>query len=261
MIPRLILALATLLAAGQALAQDGETSSPRLAAYERCIETVSRDAVQAEQLARQWLEAGGGSLASHCLGMAYIGQDRPAEAARQFETAAYVTDGPGMISRPAIRAEMLGHAGNAWLLADDAGAAERDFTEALNLGGDALDAMAQAQLQLDRARARAVLAQWPGAVADLEAASDVLDTDSGIWLLLATARRKAGDTEAAQVAIARAIGLAGDLPPFLLEQGLIFHAEGLTAQARQAWQKAADADPDGPDGRAAQANLAATAGN
>ena len=251
----------TLLCAGPALAQDLETSSPRLAAYQRCIETIGRDAVQAEQMARQWLEAGGGALANHCLGMAYIGQDRPDEAARQFETAAYVTDGPGMVSQPAIRAEMLGHAGNAWLLADDAGAAERDFSEALSLGGDALADESRAQLQLDRARARAALTQWPGAAADLEAASAVLDTDVGIWLLLATAKRKSGETEAAQVAIARAIGLAGDLPPFLLEQGLIFHAEGWKAEARKAWEKAAKADPDGPDGMAAQANLDATAAN
>jgi hypothetical protein len=80
--------------------------------YEVCMTLAREDPAAGFERAETWRSEGGGDPARHCAAVALIELGRHAEAARRLEALAQDL-------RPAhreLRAEVLGQAGQAWLL-------------------------------------------------------------------------------------------------------------------------------------------------
>src|SRR5260370_28125416 len=118
---------------------------------------ANEDAKAAHGLAASWHQRGGAHPAEHCLAVALIGLKQYKEAADRLEKLA-----PAMVHAPApLRAEVLGQAAQAWLLAGDP---ERAYPAAA--APPALHPT-HADLLVDRAEAAGSAGWFDKAIADL----------------------------------------------------------------------------------------------
>ncbi|MDD9878940.1 MAG: hypothetical protein OXR84_16020, partial [Magnetovibrio sp.] len=157
----LIFAVALVALAGPALPGFARAAEPAAAAgrYHACLAKADKDPKDAFEDAIQWRDEGGGPPAEHCAASALIVLGLFADAARRLEDLAQ-----RIKEDAAFKGQILGQAGQAWLMADNAGRAEAVATAAIGLRpGDI-------ELLIDRAQARAQLADYKLAVADLNAA-------------------------------------------------------------------------------------------
>lgn len=207
--------------------------------YRRCLDKAQRAPADALLEAEAWARRGGGVAALHCLGVAQAGSKQPAEGARTLEAAAEAA------SKPALAAELLAQAGNAWLLASRPAEARAALSRAIAL------VMAEperhAEILIDRARAAASVQDWPACIADLRSAARELPKRADIWLLLATAQRRAGDTAGAAGAVEQAFALDPGDPAIRLERGNARARAGDMDGARKDWQAAVDNAARDPD--------------
>src|SRR3954466_4972761 len=150
---------AVLMGSGPAVAADPAPFAGNQT-YSDCVALSEKNPQEAFDRARAWRDSNGGLPAQHCLALAILGLGHPVEAAVQLDAVARKTEAGSV----AQRAELLDQAGNTWLLAKQARPAEDAFSEALKLSPQ------DATLWTDRARARALLMNWAGAEADLNAA-------------------------------------------------------------------------------------------
>lgn len=199
------------------------------ALYADCARSAEAGIPGAIDAASQWVSANGGIPARHCLGLAYVGAGKPAEAAATFEAAARIAEATG--ARPA--AELYGQAGNAALLARDPARAERLLTSAITLA--AARGVMKGELLIDRARAREALANHDGARADLETAVTLTPDDADGWLLLGALARREERLADARTALAAALRLAPDNPDVMLEAGNMAAMDGELVKARALW--------------------------
>lgn len=219
------------------------------ALYADCVRAANEGVPGAIDAATRWLNANGGVPARHCLGLAYMGANRPADAARTFEDAARVAESKG----DASAAELYGQAGNALLLADQYARAEVVLNNALVLA--ARQGKAKGELLIDRARAREAQGNSTGARADLEQAVALAPDDAAAWLLLGALARREERLADARPAIANALRLAPNDPDVQLEAGNMAAMDGDYAKARALWNAAVRAGRDTPAGKAADAAL------
>lgn len=219
------------------------------ALYADCVRAANEGVPGAIDAATRWLNANGGVPARHCLGLAYMGANRPADAARAFEDAARVAESKG----DASAAELYGQAGNALLLADQYARAEVVLNNALVLA--ARQGKAKGELLIDRARAREAQGNSTGARADLEQAVALAPDDAAGWLLLGALARREERLADARPAIANALRLAPNDPDVQLEAGNMAAMDGDYAKARALWNAAVRAGRDTPAGKAADAAL------
>ncbi len=212
--------------------------APLLAAtfadYGDCVAAVSADAKKALPRAEEWSRTGGGAPAEHCAALALSGLNRYREAAAKLDALA---------NRPGVgdyrgRAALYDQAGNAWLLAGKAQAADHSFSAALRLTPD------DAEMLADRARARAVLKNWAGIEADLSAAIRIDQDRADLLSLRAAARRHLGRKEGAATDILRALTIYPDYPAALIQRGAMRLEAGDINGARRDWQKAAQKGGD-----------------
>ncbi|WBX84796.1 tetratricopeptide repeat protein [Sphingosinicella microcystinivorans] len=219
------------------------------ALYADCVRAANEGVPGAIDAATRWLNASGGVPARHCLGLAYMGANRPADAARAFEDAARVAESKG----DASAAELYGQAGNALLLAGQYARAEVVLNNALVLA--AQQGKAKGELLIDRARAREAQGNSTGARADLEQAVTLAPNDAAGWLLLGALARREERLDDARPAIANALRLAPNDPDVQLEAGNMAAMDGDYAKARALWNAAVRAGRDTPAGKAADAAL------
>lgn len=226
----------------------GPASSER-ARYEHCLDRATSDPAGAEAEAGAWRVAGGGFLASQCLGMAYSREQRWSAASVAFETAATAAEK----AKDARSSGYWAQAGNAWLAAGDASKARAALDAAIASG--TLTGMDLGEAHLDRARALVTANDMEGARDDLDRALSEVPKDPLAWLLSATLARRTGDMPRAQKDIAEALRLGGDDSDVQLEAGNIAAKAGDATNAKAAWQQAANLRPDSPSGKAAAAAL------
>lgn len=220
------------------------------ARFELCASLAETDPPRALAEAGAWRIAGGGVLARQCEGLAYVTQKRWTPAAAAFEAAAREAD-----TKADGRAAILWvQAGNAALAGDDAATAARYFDAALARGQLIGEALGEAHL--DRARARAALADMRGARADLNLATKHVPADPLGWLLSATLARKMNDLPRAQRDIEEAAKRSPDDASVALEAGNIAVLSGRDDAARTAWQAAIALSPDSPSAKSAAESLA-----
>lgn len=126
--------------------------------YQNCFSLANLNPVAGLGVATEWSKAKGGAPAEHCLAMALVELKRYPEAAARLDALGRAPDmGP-------LRASVFDQAGNAWMLAGDAGKAVASFSAALALSGN------DADLYADLARAQAMRKSWSEVEADLNAA-------------------------------------------------------------------------------------------
>lgn len=171
------LAFAIVLAAASPVA----AASADQARLDACIARVDTDAAAAYEEAMAWAHEERAREARWCAAQAMVKLGRFDEAARRFETLAgdqgWTEDN---------RLDAYSQAGNAWLLARNGQRAREAFDHAVRLSDNHPDAL------IDRARAYAMLADWPKAEEDLSAALDKRADDALALMLRSAARMKRG---------------------------------------------------------------------
>ena len=165
-------------------------------------------------------------------------------AARGFEEAAQTAP-----DKDPATARMWAAAGNMWLAAGQPGKAALDLDRALALPG--LEAEQRGEALLDRARAAEATNDLKTARAKLNEAAASITDDPFYWYFSAALAIREGDHSRATASIGKALTLAPSDPAVLLEAGYVADFNGDEDSARSYWRRAAEADPNGPAGKAA----------
>ena len=221
-----------------AAAQEAPADDATMARYAICLDSADGTPSAAVAEARAWrtdASAGAGgevaaALATHCLAVALVGRGSFAQAATAL-TALLEDLPPALAGNPVLRLELQVQTGHAWLLSRQPDLAEEMFDLAV-----AADPQSPAHWS-DRARARADQGKWRAALADLDQALRLDPEDAAIYALRASAWRHSGNPGRAMEDVELALALAPRLPEALLERGILRHAKGDLAGARDDWQQ------------------------
>jgi tetratricopeptide (TPR) repeat protein len=213
--------------------------------YRDCVALASRRPVEAFERALGGIERGAGMPARHCAALALSAQGLHDEAADRLEKIAedMLRDVPGR------RAEILGQAGNAWLLAGHIERAVAVFTTGLRLAPGMVD------LYIDRARAYAGVGDLERARRDLDDALAISPEWIEALVFRASARRQLGDQPGARADVERALALAPGHAEGLLESGMIHRMGGNERAARSAWLETIRLAPNSAAAEAARRNI------
>jgi tetratricopeptide (TPR) repeat protein len=176
---------------------------------------------------------------------------RFADAANAFEASAELASA----TDPA-RDRALAAAGNMWIAAGQPGKAAVALDKAL--AGTGLRAEQHGLALLDRARAAEAQGDLKTARAKINEAAKFIGEDPYLWYFSAAIALREEDIPAAKSSINRALAMVPDSAEVLFEAGHIAQAAGEDAQARDYWDRAMKADPNGPTGKAARQALAMT---
>jgi tetratricopeptide (TPR) repeat protein len=216
------------------------------ATYARCMKLAQEDPAAGRKLAQGWREKGGAHPAEHCLGVSLIGLRQYKEAATRLEKLAQ-----DMLRAPAgLRADVLGQAAQAWLLAGDAGRAYAADGLALGLRPD------DPELLVDRAVAAGSAGWFDKAVADLDRVLKADPKRLDALIYRASAYRALGRLDPALADIDAALKLAPQSAPALLERGNIRVLRGDADGAREDWSRIPGLAPGTAADAAAKANIA-----
>ncbi len=221
---------------------------PRLAEgpdYARCLALVRTDPDEARSFAEGWESDGGGEGARHCGALALMAAGEPERAAERLE-------GLGRASQAgaATRASLFAQAGQAWMMAGEAGRAYGAATMGLALAPD------DADLMLDRAVALGTLGRYADSMDDLNRVVALDPQRAEAWVFRAAANRHLDRADQAAEDVGQALALAPDNAEALLERGIIRQLKGDTAGAKADWQRAVALAPDSATADLAQQNLA-----
>jgi len=191
--------------------------------YNACIKRAERHPDEALEMAMNALGEGEDASAEHCAAIALVGLKQYGEAARRFDALARKSAAGGA----EVRAQIMGQAGNAWLLAGQPELATASFTAALALMPD------DSGYLVDRARASAQLKKWAAAESDLSAALVAEPGNVEALVLRSSARRAQKNIKGAVGDVTQALILDPKSAEALLERGLIRIAQGDKANARK----------------------------
>jgi tetratricopeptide (TPR) repeat protein len=213
--------------------------------YTRCLERSAQAPLAAFNEAEAWRARGGGEAARHCAALAILNGGDPRLAAEELQSLA-----DAMRLRPApMRAQVLGQAARAWMMADDMPRAVAAASVAIGLSPGDLE------LRIDRAEFRAAAGDPRGALEDLEQVLARAPGRADALTMRAAAQRRMGALDLAARDVHRALELAPELPEAWLERGILERMAGRPDAARAAWIRVLAADPDGPSGDAARAQI------
>ncbi len=192
--------------------------------YRTCMAEAKNAPQEAFEMALSWRGLGGGDAAEHCVAAALIGLKQFTVAANRLEALARKTK-----QNAGVKAGLLAHAAQAWILADNNARAESVLTAALNL------APWDANLLIDRAQSRAGQRNFNGAVEDLNKAIEGGTRPADAYVFRAAAYRRLDKLELALADIERALALRPDHPDGLLERGILRRMRENDDGARQDW--------------------------
>lgn len=192
-------------------------------AYDQCLKKADRRPEEAFEMANEALKNGSDPGAEHCAAVALVSLKQFGEAARRLDLLARKPSA----GNTEVRAQILGQAGNAWILAGQPELATASFTAALAL------MPGEAEYLIDRARASALLKKWAAAEADLSSALAAEPGNVSALVLRASARRAQKNIKGAMGDITQALLLESDNVEALVERGLLRAAQGDKAGARQ----------------------------
>ncbi len=216
--------------------------------YEACMALAKKVPQEAFETALTWRGLGGGDAAEHCVAVALIGLGQHTKAAGRLEALAEKAK-----QTATIKAGLLAHAAQAWILAGRAMRAESVLTAALKL------TPSDSALMVDRAQARAGYKDYAGAVEDLSRAIE-LDGGTGrgmgdAFVFRASAYRHLDRLGLALADIEKALALEPTHPDGLLERGILRRLREDTGGARQDWLVILRRAPGSPAAEAARQNL------
>jgi regulator of sirC expression with transglutaminase-like and TPR domain len=206
-----------------AVALAAAADSPAPYDYNACLKLSDRHPDEALEMAMNALGEGDDAGAEHCAAVALVGLKQYGEAARRLDLLAR----KGSAGNAEVRAQILGQAGNAWILAGQPELATASFTAALAL------MPAEAEYLIDRARASALSKKWAAAETDLSAALASEPGNVPALVLRASARRAQKNIKGAVGDVTQALLLQEDNVEALAERGLLRATQGDKAGARQ----------------------------
>ena len=241
--------LAVILAIGLAATAHAQSKAPGAAAshqYASCMDLARKWPREAMDAAKAWQARDGGAPARHCAAVALLGMGRHADAAGALQALA---DDRTDRRVDALRADLLGQAGNAWLIAGQPGKAREALDRALKLRPDDVD------LLIDRGVALASLKKYWDALADLNRALVMSPRRAEALIFRAGAHRQVDALNLAEEDINLALRLAPSDPDALLELGLILKERGDKNGARAAWRELLGRSPDAATAALAQRYL------
>ncbi len=241
----------TLFLAFAALQAAGPVDEAGEARFRQCLALSRSDPAAAVETANARLIAGGGIEARQCLGLAYVGQGRWAEAAGVYEQAAQAADS----AQDPRRADLWAQAGNALLAAGESTRAIQALDAAL--ATQFLSGELRGEIHLDRARALVALGNPTAAREDLDHGLELVPADPFAWYLSAALAQRQNDLPRAQRDITKARELAPYDPDVLLLAGTIAGLGGDMAEAERLYRRVAEIAPDTPAGRTARESLPA----
>lgn len=202
--------------------------------YDACLKMVSRHPDDALELAMNALKDGDEPSAEHCAAIALINLKQYNEGARRLDGLAR----KGSAGGAETRAQLMGQAGNAWILAGQPELATASFTAALALmPGEAL-------YLIDRARASAMLKKWIAAETDLSAALVAEPGNVEALVLRASARRAQRNFQGAMGDVTQALAVDPDYPEALVERGLLRAALNDKVGARKDFMRVIELSTD-----------------
>lgn len=238
------LAALVLAAATPAALAAGDAEDARR--YAECIALAQRQPNDGWETALAWSSLGGGEAARHCAAVALIGLGHVEEAATRLERLAQESRRDA-----ALRAEMLGQAAQAWLLAGQSERAVGTLDAALKLAPQSVD------LHVDRALAQAERGDFSAALADLDGAARLAPRRADVLALRAAAKRRLGDMAGAEEDVVAALEIDPDQIDALVESGILQAQRGDAAAARRDWRRVLELQPDGPAADAARRHIEA----
>lgn len=213
--------------------------------YEACLKKVDRHPDQALEMAMNALGDGEDAGAEHCAALALVELRQFGEAARRLDKLARKASAGGA----EVRAQLLGQAGNAWILAGQPELATASFTAALAL------MPGEAEYLIDRARASAAQKKWTAAEADLSAALVEEPGNAQALVLRSSARRAQKNLQGAMGDITQALILDPENVEALAERGLLRAAQGDKAGARKDFLAVLERAPDGEAAKSARIEI------
>lgn len=147
------------------------------ARLDACVAGIEADAGAAYESAMAWAQDEHAREARWCAAQALVKLERLEEAARRFDAL-----GADQGWAEDNRLDAYSQAGNAWLLAANGAKAKASFDHVVRMSENHPDAL------IDRARAYAMLRDWPRAEEDLSSALDARADDPLALMLRATVR-------------------------------------------------------------------------
>lgn len=214
------------------------------AEYRACMALAAENPDEAFEKALVWSDLGGGDAARHCAAKALMGLGQHDEAARRFEALAQE-----IMAEPAFKAQILGHAAQAWLMGGQTERAHEVLVAALKLNPGDVD------LLVDRAVVLATKEKYQDAIDDLDRALAGDPSRTQVFVFRASARRRLGDVEGAEADVERALALDVNHPDGLVERGILRRLRGDDDGARRDWLRVLGLAADGPLAEAARANI------
>lgn len=238
-----IVALPVLAQSDTSFFSDTTLSGPER--YNRCLALAAKDPQVAYEKSAAWRGRGGMMYAAHCEAVSLVNLKRYPEAAHKLTTLANGKVDAGM------RVQLYIQAANAWMLAEQPGEALPLLSDALDISPGNMDAL------IDRARARAMHRDWPGAEADLSTALNKDPTRADLYVLRSSARHAMGRKDEARADIDRALDLVPGYGEAMVERGGMKLEAGDKAGAQADWENVVKNAPAGDAAKSARAHLEA----
>ena len=212
--------------------------------YVACISLAQSDPEKGFENASAWLGLGGGDAARHCAAVSLIELKHYTEAAKRLQSLAEMVRAPAP-----FKAQILGQAGQAWLLADEPKRAGAVLSAAIKL--DETNPV----FHIDRAQSAAAQQAYGNATRDLDLAIHLDPSLTDAWVFRASAHRILGDDNAAMRDIEKALTIEKSHPEGLLERGILRRLQKNDNGARSDWLKVIELAPDSDAAKSAQTNL------
>lgn len=227
-----------------ASAQDPQTLQQR--EYEACMRLTRNDPEEAFERSLAWQDMGGGLPARHCAAVALMLLGHHAEAASRFEETARMMpdDAP-----PEAVANMMAHAGIAWMEAGEPGRALDAQNIALDLFPDSPDIL------VDRAMVLGQSKRFWDSIDDLNRALEIFSDDPVALSMRASAYRYVDAPDLAMEDANRALEIEPTHPEALLERGNLHRLAGNLDAARRDWLKLIEYHDGRPAADHARRNL------
>lgn len=211
--------------------------------YNLCLALAAKNPQLAYEKSAAWRGRGGMMYAAHCEAVSLVNLKRYPEAARKLTAIAN-----GKVDA-AMRVQLYIQAANAWMLGEQPGEALPLLSDALDISPGNMDAL------IDRARARAMHRDWPGAETDLSTALSKDPTRADLYVLRSSARHALGKKDEARADIDRALDLVPGYAEALVERGGMKLEAGDKAGAQADWEDVVKKAPAGDAAETARAHL------
>ena len=212
--------------------------------YQVCMKLAKNDPQKAFDAALSWHGLGGGDAANHCIGVALFGLGLYKESAERLEKLAL-----NIKQKVEIKAEILAHAAQGWILAGMSVRAEAVLTTAIRLmPGNAF-------LMVDRAQARAGQKNYTEAIQDLNKAIKLDNHLTDAFVFRASAYRHLKKLKPALADVEKALSLQPKHSDGLLERGNLKRLLQDDNGARKDWLALIKNSPKSPAAENARKNL------